>query len=217
MTFGIINTVGTMIKSIKEFILSFPTVYNLVQNGLISKEADLYGRFINVPENAKVLDIGCGPAQVLERIPPSVEYHGFDLSDIYIRAAAEKYKHRNAFFKCSQVRSETLKPEMAGTFDMVLALGVIHHIDDADALSLMRLAKAALKENGVLVTNDVCFQPRQKIIAKMLAKMDRGEYVRYVDHYNSLAEQVFCGQVRTFILDDALRLPYNTIIMRMVK
>ncbi|MDR1656448.1 MAG: class I SAM-dependent methyltransferase [Deltaproteobacteria bacterium] len=200
------------------YILSFPYIYKLFINCLKNKKTDLYGDYINVPEKSKVMDIGCGPAQVLDRIPDSVEYHGFDLSETYIRAATKKYNHRNAFFKCAPVESETLEPSLVGSFDMVLALGVLHHINDEAASRLLQLAKTAMKDKGVLITHDPCFlRQQQKLMAKTLARMDRGKYVRYPDQYESLVASFFSDQVETFVRNDALRLPYNIIVMRMVK
>jgi SAM-dependent methyltransferase len=201
----------------RNVLLSFSGVYNLLQNGLTKDEPGFYRQYINVPEGAKVLDIGCGPARVLGRMPESVEYHGFDPSEAYIKAAAGKYGRRRAFFKCATAGEETLGSEHVGTFDMVLALGVMHHIDDGEALKLLRLAESALRDEGVLVTVDVCFVPGQNPVARFLARMDRGKHVRAPEGYRLLAEDVFGGRVEAFQRDDLLRLPYNHIIMRMTK
>src|SRR5688500_12665468 len=110
-------------------------------------------RFVRPHAGYRILDIGCGPADILESLPP-VEYHGFDLSSDYIAAARKKFGTRGEFH-VEAVSAETVK-KYAG-FDLVLATGVLHHLSDAEALDLFRIAEAALKPDGRLVTLDGCF------------------------------------------------------------
>src|SRR5690349_4371496 len=44
----------------------------------------------------RILDIGCGPADILEALPP-VDYHGFDLSAAYIDSARQRFGGRGHF------------------------------------------------------------------------------------------------------------------------
>lgn len=39
-------------------------------------------------------------------------------------------------------------------FDIVLVVGVLHHLDDTEALQLCQLAQAGLKSGGTLITLD---------------------------------------------------------------
>jgi 2-polyprenyl-3-methyl-5-hydroxy-6-metoxy-1,4-benzoquinol methylase len=202
----------------KDFILSFPSIYNLCQNVISKKNSDVYRSYINILEKCKVLDIGCGTAKILDKIPESVEYHGFDISENYIKSAIIRYKNRaRTFFKVSPINSKALDANQTGTFDFALSTGVLHHISNSEALDLLNLARNALKSNGLLVTQDPCYVSHQNFIAKFLASMDRGHYVRTVDEYKSLAEDVFPGKVEIILRNDLLRVPYNHIIMRMTK
>ena len=51
---------------------------------------------------------------------------------------------------------------------IVLAIGVVHHLDDAEAVKLFQLAHAALKSGGRLVTMDGCYVPKQSRVARHL-------------------------------------------------
>ena len=96
------------------------------------------------------------------------------------------------------------------------AIGVLHHLDDADAVRLFELASAALKPGGRLITYDGCFVKDQSSLAKWFISRDRGQYVRDADGYVSLASQVFT-HVRVSIRHDMMRIPYTRIILECQK
>lgn len=201
----------------KHFLLSLPAVYKVLQKCLVRNNTDIFRKNLTVKENGKVLDIGCGPGTVLDSLPETVEYHGFDLSEAYINDALKKYGHRKAYFKCAMVESETLDPALLGSFDLVIAMGVLHHLNDDSVKQLAHLAWSALKPGGVFVTFDPCFLPGQNIIARTLARLDRGQFVRYPEPCRALVESAFEGTVEMDFCHNALRLPYDHLILRMTK
>lgn len=165
-------------------------------------------QYIRPQAGDRILDIGCGPADILEALP-AVDYHGFDLSADYIESARKRFGTRGQFH-VEMVSAEQVK-KYAG-FDLVLATGVLHHLTDAEALDLFRVAKAALKPGGRLVTLDGCFVAGQSLIARRLLQSDRGQYVRNEAAYTALARQVF-SDVTPSITSKMLRIPYTHIIM----
>ena len=82
-------------------------------------------------------------------LPPS-DYLGFDLSPKYIELAKRRFP--KAHFVCERVSQFSLAKEQS--FDLVLALGIVHHLEDAEALQLFQIAYDALKPGGKLVTID---------------------------------------------------------------
>lgn len=165
-------------------------------------------RFIRPQVGDRVLDIGCGPADILEALP-AVEYQGFDLSANYIEAARKKFGHRGRF-NVEAVNANLVKKYIA--FDLVLATGVLHHLTDAEAIDLFQIAKTALKPGGRLVTLDGCFVPRQSPIALYLLKMDRGKHIREHSAYIALARQVF-SEVTPTVVNNLLRVPYTHLVL----
>lgn len=134
-----------------------------------------------------VLDIGCGPADILEFLP-EVDYWGFDISQKYIQYASERHPHKGHFY-CKLLRMEDL--EQLPKFDVVIASGVLHHMDNDTAKTLFQLAHAALRPGARLVTVDPCWSKGQHPIARLLIACDRGQNVRTEKEYDDLAAPLF--------------------------
>ena len=190
-------------------VLAIPAIYrlwNLIARGVA--EAKFVKEYVRPRPGNRILDIGCGPGDIVPYLP-DLEYVGFDESESYIRTARAKYGHR-ATFICERVRSHTLKEQ--SSFDIVLAVGVLHHLDDNESLKLFELAWAALKPGGRLVTYDGCFVPDQSYLARFFISRDRGRHVRTREEYLNLALNVF-SHVDVSIRHDIMRIPYTIIIL----
>ena len=70
-------------------------------------------------------------------------------------------------FVCQSV-GEVITLAERDYFDIVLALGVLHHLDDDEALTLFQIARDAMKPGGRLVTIDGVWTDDQSHIAKYL-------------------------------------------------
>lgn len=158
----------------------------------------------------KILDLGCGPADVLHYLP-EVNYTGLDINPDYIRSATQRFGTRGRFL-CGDVGLASLETEQGG-FDLVLATGVIHHLDDALAARLFDLAHRVLRPTGRLITFDGCYVPRQSRVARWLLARDRGKFVRAEGDYLRLASAHFAN-VEPYLRHDLLRVPYTHLIMR---
>ena len=191
-------------------ILDFPILYLTYRTIVGGQRAtSIYVNEYVKPKNRdRVLDIGCGPAETIEHFS-DVEYIGFDSNPAYIELAKKRFGGQGHFF-CGTVDKVSLKEFAA--FDLVLAVGVLHHLDDSNALSLLELAHTALKEGGRLVTYDGCYVESQSKIAKFIISQDRGRYVRTKDEYFNLASQIF-SNVKQELREDLLRIPYTHLIM----
>ena len=172
----------------------------------------LIKNYIKPSEGEKILDIGCGPAKILNYLE-KVEYTGFDISDKYISYAKQKYQDRGNFF-CSEINKETI--DKKDYYDIVLSIGVIHHLNDNEVNDLFHIAYTSLKKGGRLITFDGCYTYRQSLIKKFLLKMDRGKYIRTEEQYKTLANTHF-NIVKTNILNDLLNIPYTINLMECIK
>ncbi len=158
----------------------------------------------------RVLDVGCGPAYYFDRLP-EVEYVGFDTSEPYIAYARRRFGGRGDF-RCGILAAEQLSE--LGQFDVVLLFGLLHHLDDADCLTLLDLSARALAPGGRVVSCDTTVHEGQHRVSRWMSENDRGQYVRWPKSYDSLARARF-GELETTVLDTLSRVPTSIYMMRM--
>jgi cyclopropane fatty-acyl-phospholipid synthase-like methyltransferase len=201
-----------MLQSIRS-VLAIPAAYNLWWNvvGGPAWAKVLVTEYIQPRDGARILEIGCGPGTIVDYLP-QVEYVGFDLSSKYIEMARKRFPQ--AEFICERVSRFSLAKQQS--FDAVLALGVVHHLDDQEARQLFQIAADALKSGGKLITIDGVWTSDQSASARWLLARDRGEYVRKEGEYVKIASEMF-ATVRPSIRHDLLRIPYTHLIMECVQ
>jgi SAM-dependent methyltransferase len=164
--------------------------------------------YVRAGPNPVVLDIGCGPGYTLTLFEYP-EYYGFDISKSYISHARKTYAGRGHFF-CQYFDAAVL--DWLPKADIVLLMGLLHHLDDNEASQLLTLARAAMKPSARLYTLDGCFREAQSPIARYFLRKDRGAFVRDQTGYARLAGNVF-RVVNCTIREDLFRIPYTTLIM----
>lgn len=139
-------------------------------------------------KKVKVLDIGCGPAEILKYIPNST-YYGFDIDRRSINYAKNKFKNKNHHFHCKRFVAQDLKK--VPKFDFVILFGILHHMNNLEAKNILCLCKKVMKKNAILLTEDPIFTKKQNFIAKFLISHDRGMNVRFKNDYINLIKKYF--------------------------
>jgi SAM-dependent methyltransferase len=128
-------------------LLSHPAVYVLFGRmmGLSEKYRTYIDRFLHPFSGMRILDIGCGPAAILDFLPLDVDYTGYDLNPRYIAYAKKKYSDRTVFYnqRLSEMTLADSRP-----FDAVLADGLLHHLSEIEAEYLFKIGRKALKPNA---------------------------------------------------------------------
>ena len=197
-------------RSAVSVIMSHPAIYSNVTRILRGKKTiqEFVDTYVRPSEGCRILDIGCGPGDILNYLPP-VEYYGFDSDPHYIESAKKRFGSRGNFF-CRMVSRDAFSGE--ANIDIILAMGILHHLDDNEAGQLFELAHHLLKPGGRLITYDGCYTPDQSRAQKFFLDIDRGKFVRNKGEYTLLAQQQFPG-VTTTVRPDLLNIPYNIIIM----
>ena len=96
-------------------VLSLPAAYRTFSQ-LVAKDhwKGYLTEYVKPRPGEKVLDIGCGPGDVLEFMP-AVEYTGFDISPGYIQAAQARFGSRGRFW-CGDVGLVALERELSARF-----------------------------------------------------------------------------------------------------
>jgi SAM-dependent methyltransferase len=193
-------------------ILSNAHVYDLVQNvlGVQGYRREITRAYLSRrPAPLRILDVGCGTAEILEQLPECT-YVGVDMSSEYIEAARRRYAGRGTFL-CASVADAAFR-RWHGQFDVVLMLGLLHHLDDHEVPLLFRDVAPGLAADGVVVSVDPTVAPETHPFGRWLASRDRGRNVRPPAGYVALAGQAF-HEVSLTVRHDLLRVPYSHAIL----
>ncbi|MEN8144630.1 MAG: class I SAM-dependent methyltransferase [Gemmatimonadota bacterium] len=191
-------------------ILSFSAMYRLFSTLIGSQglHTECVEKYVRPHKGDRVLDCGCGPGVFVDFLP-EVEYVGIDMDEAHIDSARSRFGDR-AIFRLGPVDHSTMREK--GHYDLVLAGGLLHHLDDRQLSDFLTLARGCLKETGRLVTIDGCYTDDQSAGARRLLDRDRGMFVRHLDRYLELVRPVFPG-VHAHVRHNLLRIPSTHLIM----
>jgi trans-aconitate methyltransferase len=107
------------------------------------------------PNAERVLDVGCGPGDLLEELRarlPDARVGGADVSEQSMALAREKNPDADLFLiDLTATDFEARQANRLGSFDLVVCSEVIEHIDD-DALAARRLAELLAPGGHLIVT-----------------------------------------------------------------
>ena len=190
-------------------LTQIPMLYDGFQRMLGGRRSrtKLVAEYIRPKSGDNVLDLGCGPASILPCLG-KVSYVGIDLNGDHIEKARADHGAAGSFHAGDFA---SLQTDLKGTFDLVLCLGFLHHIDDRRVLELARLAREYLAPGGRFFAIDPVFADGQPKIARWLAANDSGRCVRTASAYRNLVAPAF-GNCETHVRHDLLRVPYSHCI-----
>jgi SAM-dependent methyltransferase len=195
--------------------LKVPFLYNLFQDvvGANAFRRRIIRNHVRARLGDKVIDIGCGPAQILQSLP-DVEYFGLDTDPGYIAFARRTYGDK-ATFVVGNTRSVQDDFRFKDA-DIVIAFTVLHHLDDKDAVDCIQFAYNALKASGRFICLDPCWIPNQGVFSKCIMSHDRGRNIRTEQQYRHLAGKFF-RNVHAWVDTKSMRIPYVTVVLECEK
>jgi SAM-dependent methyltransferase len=196
-------------------LLSFAWIYQLYQwlvgaNKYSRLFADEYIRYI---DGQSILDIGCGPADILHYLPLDADYTGIDLSQHYVAKA--RIAHPKQRFICGDIGDPDF-PLPDQLFDTVFLIGVQHHLDDEVVHTMFEFAQRKLKPGGRMLCLEPVWISGQGVIERWFMRNDRGKYIRDESGYVNLMRAHF-KETRADIKPHTMNIPFTIIIMEASK
>lgn len=143
----------------------------------------LIAPFIEGQKN--VLDLGCGIGTMSTMFPRS-SYLGIDIDTQAVELAKKNYPEYK--FETLDATSFDIKEK----FDLVLIVGVLHHLSDKDVNKTLECISRCLKTNGKIVIIEA-IPPLFKwnFIGYILRANDKGHFIRQTEEYKELIERKF--------------------------
>ena len=188
-------------------VLTIPVIYDFYQEivGGNKLRCNFVADYVRAKPGNKVVDIGCGPAQLLRWLP-ELKYIGFDTNKAYIAMAQKKHGHRGLFLVGDTKMLEN--DQRLPNTDIVICSGVLHHLDDDEVFRVIKFAYKILKTGGRLVCLDPYWAPQQGLFEKWMMAHDRGRHIRTEQGYRRLIERVFQNIKTTLDLKPLTRCLY---------
>lgn len=167
-----------------------------------------YAKVLDAKAGTKMLDVGCGPANILAYLP-TVDYTGMDLNEKHIAFARERYGDAGRFLVGNAV---TDLPTQEHRFDIITVTALLHHLSDQECETTLLALRSLLKPDGRIVTLDPTWLPKQRSIARLMKRLDSGLNIRTPEQYRGLTGQLDLN-VASQIFNDLLRIPYDHFCM----
>ena len=166
-------------------ILGHPLVYNKIRPFFLGGlDLSPFYNQIESDEQSVILDIGCGTGNALDYLTTYARYQGFDTDPNAIRAArARPDLPEHVTFEdrhCTNEDVAALNPSH------VLLCGVLHHLTDDEAVSIMKMATSHPSFTRLATLDIVLLQGTSHMLSNVLARLDRGSYVRRPEAYRQL-------------------------------
>jgi SAM-dependent methyltransferase len=132
----------------------------------------------------RVLDVACGPGTNTKHFAKA-DYLGVDFNERYIRDARRRHQ-RN--FVVADVRNYSAAP--GDRFDFVLVNSFLHHLNTEDVLEILSHLRSLLSEDGSIHILELVL-PEDRSVARLLARWDRGKFVRPLEDWRGILSQLF--------------------------
>ena len=142
----------------------------------------------HIKKGHNVIDVGSGPSTILSDLP-EINYYGYDINSSHIEYAKKKYPNKNFHFFCKKLNNNEIYK--LPRFDCALLLGLVHHLNDKEFISIIRLIKNSLKKNGKILILDNLIVKNQNFVSRFLIENDKGDNIRSLDQYKIILNKHF--------------------------
>lgn len=137
------------------------------------------------PPSGSVLDLGCGTGFLSEWLPPNTRYRGIDFNPSYVAYARARRGPRFT------VDDATLLETVEESFDTVIAIGLLHHLDNAGVLAVLARASAHLRPDGLLYVIEAIPPRPENRVGQWLRNHDNGAWIRPKAAWEGLLAESF--------------------------
>jgi SAM-dependent methyltransferase len=183
--------------------------YKFFQFAVISQDSKktIFNQVLKPQGVRKVLDFGCGIGYHSEDFGDS-DYLGIEPLPGCVNKANRLYKRPNSTFLVGDHLSLRSIPD--SSFDVIIAIGVLHHISDEIFSEFIEQAYRILQPGGRLTTFDPVYYPGQSFLTRFVISRDRGENIRTKEDYEVVINQKF-RNLNSTIYTNLLRIPYDHV------
>lgn len=172
--------------SLKNRILETAPGYLLWSSILNDRKIQAIKNILPDQEKLCVLDLGCGPGSNAHLFI-NCKYTGVDINQQYIERA--KIVYPQLTFLIQDITNSEL-PSIS--FNLILVNSLLHHLRDKEIERLLlQIYTGILKGKGWIIISEPLKAHRDKLLRRILERLDRGNYFRTYNEYLKLFEPYF--------------------------
>lgn len=161
--------------------ITFLGIKIITLNYLVVK--NLINKYKGKPK--KVLDLGSGNGY-LSTLFTSNGYLGYEIDSKLVNEA--KFNYPKYHFRVGDIT----KIDIGRKFDLILIIGVIHHLNDEQFDSVLKVINRHIDKKGkILIIEAIPPISKYNFVGKLIRNMDRGNYVRSMISYKSKLNKKF--------------------------
>lgn len=194
-------------------VLAIPALFDAYQSavGANNAKAVFVNEWIRPKSGDRLLDIGCGTGAIISLLPADTHTTGVDISAAYIAAAQARHGNSARF-----ILGDASDPsvDLGENYDVAYAFGVLHHIPDTLARSLISGAMKRLRPGGRFVTIDPTLVQGQGAVSRYIVRSDRGQHVRSPEQIKTLFGAI---DPTLTVRTDLLRIPFAKVVAVAIK
>jgi ubiquinone/menaquinone biosynthesis C-methylase UbiE len=163
------------------------------------------GRNLAATADKHVLDIGCGIGSFRPYF--AGPYTGVDINPAYIAEARDRHCATFEAMDCTRLRFADR------SFDEVVSIATLHHIDDAGVVRMVAEAIRVCRPDGHFHIIDSILPVEPSLFKTVLFRLDRGNHPRTLGHHLEVI-----GQAGRVLEHQVLRGPlHDTVYVRVAR
>lgn len=133
-----------------------------------------------------VLEVGCGTGLTKDCF--SGDYTGVDINPEYIRMGSGK--GGGTFL----VADATSLPFETASYDLVVTVGVLHHLDEHERRKMFGEMQRVCRPGGhILIADGLVPSSRMNLLGYIMAKLDRGRYKMRIEGFQGMVREAYPG------------------------
>ncbi len=175
--------------SLGDLTTASPWIYDCSQRLISFNYAlikDHLKRWSGLHAGNSCLDVACGVGALKPFLESQqLRYHGMDINQQYLDYARRRH---GPVFELLDARNLS---QLQQEFDVLLSVGLFHHLANEDCQRVLREARSVLKEDGQYFVLDAIPAKPGNPVGAFLRKQDAGSYVRNLDEWRDLFGEFF--------------------------
>ena len=182
---------------------------NLIVRFIENKRVLKIIEYLNLKDNDKIIEIGCGAGNIMQKIKKGREIWGVDLSNFMLEMSKKKKYYSPVKFIKGDV--ENLPEEVINyKFDKIYCSEVLEHVENPD--KVLKEIKKISKNNGIIVIS----VPNEKLINQIKGVLQKMRIFNFL--FPSISKKMDDEwHLHSFDLKKIKNLIFNDYVIEKVK